>query len=277
MPSIDDQITEIYVFVDDYLKQHPALAQWRESNNNQPVFSDAEVLTIGLSQGCFGVQSLKEAYEKIRDNYREAFPHLPTYQRWIIRLHELDPLIGELLIASTALFMGEASFHLIDSKPIQLCHPLRHGRVRLLRDEGAYFGKTKKGWFFGFKLRALSHASGRVVNLILTPGNWDDRDPALALLMAVNDGLIIGDLGYRGKDFQDLILDETGILLLTRADTPDHKKLLSQVRQQIETTFSQLWYKFIDRVFSRSWRGLWNTLRLKVLFYNLCHAGAISL
>ena len=147
----------------------------------------------------------------------------------------------------------------------------------MLRDEGAYFGKTKKGWFFGFKLHAVLHASGRVVNLILTPGDWDDRDPALALLMAVNDGLIIGDLGYRGKDFQDLILDETGILPLTRADTSDHKKLLSQVRQQIETTFSQLWYKFIDRVFSRSWRGLWNTLRLKVMFYNLCHAGAISL
>jgi len=110
----------------------------------------------------------------------------------------------------------------------------------LLGDEGAYFGKTKKGWFFGFKLHAVRHASGRVVNLILTPGNWDDRDPALALLMAVNDGLIIGDLGYRGKDFQDLILDETGILPLTRADTSDHKKLLSQVRQQIETTFSQL-------------------------------------
>jgi len=97
------------------------------------------------------------------------------------------------------------------------------------------------------------------------------------LLLAVNDGLILGDLGYRGKDFQDLILDETGILLLTRADTPDHKQLLSQVRQQMETTFSQLWDQFIDRVVSRSWRGWWNPLRLKVLFYNLCHAGAISL
>ena len=133
---------------------------------------------------------------------------------------------------------------------------MRRGRVRLLRDEGAYFGKTKKGWFFGFKLHALRPASGRVVILILTPGDWDDRDPALALLMAASDGLTIGDLGYRGKEFQDLILDELGILLLTRADTPDHKKLLSQVRQRIETTFSQLWYKFIDRVFSRSWRGL---------------------
>jgi hypothetical protein len=98
MPSIDDQLTEIYLFVDDYLNQRPSLAQWRESSNNQPAFSDAKALTIGLSQGCFGVQSLKETYEKIRDKYREAFPHLPTYQRRIIRLHELDPLIGELLI-----------------------------------------------------------------------------------------------------------------------------------------------------------------------------------
>lgn len=33
---------------------------------------------------------------------------------------------------------------------------------------------------------------------------------------------------------------------------------------------------FIDRVFSRSWQGLWNTIKLKVIHYNLCHAGAIS-
>ena len=146
-----------------------------------------------------------------------------------------------------------------------------------MREDGARFGKTKKGWFFGFKLHAVRHLSGRVVNLILTPGNWDDRDPAPALLMAANSGIAIGDRGYRGKVFQDLIIEQTGILMLTRADAPDHKKLLSQVRQQVETTFSQLWYKFIDRVFSRSWLGLWNTLRLKVLFYNLRHAGLISL
>ncbi len=52
--------------------------------------------------------------------------------------------------------------------------------------------------------------------------------------------------------------------------------MLSQVRQGIETTFSQLWRKFVDRVFSRSWLGLWNTLQLKVLFYNLGHAGLLS-
>jgi hypothetical protein len=36
------------------------------------------------------------------------------------------------------------------------------------------------------------------------------------------------------------------------------------------------WFKFIDRVFSSSWLGLWNTLQLKVLFYNLRLAGVVS-
>lgn len=78
MPSINDQLTEIYVFIDDHLKQHPEKAQWRDSNNAEPAFSDAEVLTIGLSQSVLGVQSLKEAYEKVRDNHRAAFPRLPS-------------------------------------------------------------------------------------------------------------------------------------------------------------------------------------------------------
>src|SRR6266508_4279432 len=77
MPSIIDQLTEIYVFIDDHLKQHPEKAQWRGSNNAEPAFSDAEVLTIGLSQSALGVQSLKEAYEKIRDNHQAAFPPRP--------------------------------------------------------------------------------------------------------------------------------------------------------------------------------------------------------
>src|SRR5262249_3996504 len=102
MPSINDQLSEIYVLIDDYLKQHPEKAQWRDSNHDEPAFSDAEVLTIGLSQGAFGVQSLKEAYHQIRDHHRAAFPHLPSYKQWLARLHPLNPLVSDLLIASTA-------------------------------------------------------------------------------------------------------------------------------------------------------------------------------
>ena len=155
-------------------------------------------------------------------------------------------------------------------------HPLRHRRVRLLREEGAYWGKTSKGWFFGFKLHVLRHIDGRIVNLILTPGNWDDRVPVLALLDGVAGGVTLGDLGYRGKQRAAEWAEEADMLVLTRADAPEQKFLLAQLRQAIETSFSQLWYKFLDRIFSRSWRGLWNTVQLKVIHYNLRHAGVLS-
>ena len=42
--------------------------------------------------------------------------------------------------------------YLVDSFPIPMSQPIRHGRVNLLRDVGAYFGKGTKGWFFGNKI-----------------------------------------------------------------------------------------------------------------------------
>lgn len=57
---------------------------------------------------------------------------------------------------------------------------------------------------------------------------------------------------------------------------PPNPFVLGQVRQGIDPTFSQLQRQFVDRVFSRSWHGLWNTIQLKVLFYNLVHAGIVT-
>jgi transposase len=274
--SIEHQMIELYCFVDEFLKTHPRLAQWRHSPHAQPQFSDAEVLTIALLQGVFEVATLKQTYRLVAQNWRTAFPRLASYQQWLTRVHHLLPQVGRLL-ATTCTHVGRAAhLYLIDSKPIPLCQPIRHGRVRLLRDEGAYFGKSSKGWFFGFKLHLLRHIDGRVLNILLTPGNCDDRVPALALVQGLAGGVTLGDLGYRGPECATDLADEADMLLLTRDQAPAHRFVLSQVRQQVETTFSQLWRKFVDRVFSRSWRGLWNTLQLKVLYYNLRHAGVLS-
>jgi hypothetical protein len=276
MSSIVDHLTELYAFVDDFLTAHPNLMNWRQSPHDTPRFADSEVLTLALLQGCLGVASLKQTYRLVAANYRSAFPRLCSYQPWMTRLHALTGTIGALLQATTQQLNSSAAFYLIDAKPLPVCHPVRHRRVRLLREEGAWFGKTSKGWFFGFKLHVLRHIDGRIVNLVLTPGHWDDRAPALALLEGVEGGVTLGDLGYRGKQRAAEWAAEAGMLVLTRADAPEKKCLLAQVRQGIETSFSQLWHRFLDRVFSRSWRGLWNTVQLKVIHYNLWHAGVLS-
>jgi transposase len=274
--SVEHQMTEIYCFVDDFFKTHPRLAQWRHSPNACPHFSDAEVLTIALLQGVFEVATLKQTYRLVAQNWSRAFPQLPSYKQWLTRVHHLLSQVSGLLATTCTQRWRAARLYLIDSKPIPLCLPIRHARVRLLREEGAYFGKTSKGWFFGFKLHLLRHIDGRVLNVVLTPGNYDDRIPALDLVQAVDGGITLGDLGYRGPECATALAEEAQMLLITRDQAPAHRFLLSQVRQQVETTFSQLWRKFVDRVFSRSWTGLWNTLQLKVLYYNLCHAGVLS-
>src|SRR5689334_21436068 len=94
MHSIIDQMTSLYVFIADFLQAHPHLGQWRRSNNDAPLFTDAEVLTIGLMQGCLGVDTLKHTYRLIAANYADAFPHLCSYAQWVARLHALPSCWG---------------------------------------------------------------------------------------------------------------------------------------------------------------------------------------
>lgn len=274
MASIIDQMTQIYCFADDFFKAHTTVAHWRRSPNREPAFTDSEVITIALMQSCLGVDSLKQTYNLIASNFASAFPKLCSYQQWIARLHRLGFIIGRLF--ESARLAGECKLYLVDSKPIPVCKVIRHGRVRLLREDGAYFGKTSAGWFFGFKLHTLCDISGCIVDALLTSGNLDDRGPALELAQAVDGGVVLGDLGYSGPNLSDLLAEQADLLLITRRDVPDKRELHSSVRQGIETLFSQLWHKFIDRVFSRSWQGLWNTIKLKLLSYNLRHCGIVS-
>jgi transposase len=275
--SIKQHLTEIYAHIDDFFKAHPHLQRHRRSPNDEPLLTDVEVIAIALRQGYFRNENLKHVYELVRANDPLAVKRWCSYQQWLARLHALSVQLQMVLESTFTVAEGAANLFVMDSKPIPLCLPIRHGRVRSLRDEGAYFGKSSKGWFFGFKLHLLRHVDGRLLNVVLTPGNWDDREAALALGLNVDGGVVLADLGYRGPATQDLLAEEAELLLITRADVVEKRALLSTVRQRIETTFSQLWHRFIDRVHARSWRGLWNTILLKLIYFQWTEAGHLTI
>jgi len=87
--------------------------------------------------------------------------------------------------------------------------------------------------------------------------------------------ILLPDLGYRSNDLEMDIFDDNQIVLIHPETRPDKRALISSVRERVERTLSQLWTRFIDRVFSRSWNGLWNTIKLKLVHHNLCKAGII--
>jgi hypothetical protein len=82
--SIEHRMTEIYCFVDDFLKARPALCGWRRSPHAAPRCTDAEVSTIALRQADIGTDTLKRTDLLVAENWRAAFPRLP---QWLSRLH----------------------------------------------------------------------------------------------------------------------------------------------------------------------------------------------
>ena len=115
----------------------------------------------------------------------------------------------------------------------------------------------------------MATAEKKVCQAVLTPGNYADRTIAEGLTEFLGFQTVIGDLGYRGEKLQTQLFEENNCLLITKQDAKQRNRRLPPVRQRIEAGFSILWHHFIDRVFSRSWIGLWNTILLKLLFFNL--------
>jgi hypothetical protein len=107
-------------------------------------------------------------------------------------------------------------------------------------------GKTSTGWFFGFKLHLIFNDRGDLLNLMLTPGNVDDRKPVPKMAHRLF-GKLFGDKGYLSqKLFEELLLTfhvqlVTGIRSnMKNALMPLMDKLLLRKRAIIETIIDQL-------------------------------------
>ena len=75
----------------------------------------------------------------------------------------------------------------------------------------------------------------------------------------------------------DATYDEAQTLRVMPSDEgKEGLSAVSQVRQRIESSFSELWRRFADRIYSRSWHGLWTNLLLKILDFNMERAGIIA-
>ncbi len=195
MLSIREQLAAVYCLVDDRIKREKNGGQWRKSNHH-PKCTDAEIMAVAMMQSYFGTATLKRTYLLVKANDGQAFPYLPSYQQWLARWHQVSRQMDLLLEKVPVKLKELGEIYLIDSLPINVCQAIRHGRVNLLRDEGAYFGKGTKGWFFGFKLHVLATRTGQIIGAVLLPTRYDDRAGARMLVSLLEESsLVLADLG----------------------------------------------------------------------------------
>jgi hypothetical protein len=202
----------------------------------------SEVMTILVLFHLSNYRDFKHFYlDHVKVHMRGEFPRLVSYNRFI----ELVPGALVALVCFLHTRMGECTgISFVDSTALRVCHNLRIASHRVMAGV-AQRGKTSVGWFFGFKLHLVTNERGELLNVCLSPGNIDDRQPVEQLTQGLW-GKLFGDRGYISQPLFERLFHR-GVHLVTRLKAnmknrlmPLLDKLLLRKRAIIETIIDQL-------------------------------------
>jgi transposase len=183
--------------------------------------SEIMTILIGFHQSCY--RNFKTYYqEKVQPEWAQAFPGLVSYQRFV----EWIPSTLVPMCAYLRSCFGKCSgISFMDSTALKVCHNRRIKQHKVFEDLAAR-GKTSVDWFFGFKLHLVVNDRGELLNIILTPGNTDDRTPVPQLLQRLF-GKVFADKGYVSQKLAKQLLKIAGIQLVTKLKRNMKQRLLS--------------------------------------------------
>ncbi len=203
----------------------------------------SEIMTILIAFHSSGYRNFKTYYQdQVCKHWRTEFPGLVSYNRFV----EFIPSTLLPLCAYLRTTLGACTgISFLDSTPLAVCDNHRIHQHKVF-DGVAHRGKSSTGWFYGFKLHLLFNDRGELLNMALTPGNVDDRQPVPRLVKRLF-GKIFADKGYLSQTLFHQLLDAFGLQLITKLKAnmknrllPVADKLLLRKRAIVETIIDQL-------------------------------------
>lgn len=244
-------LTQIFCDVDDFYQSFECFSEREiaklpyegKAKGYQSRLSVSEVMTIVIAFHGSGYRTFKDFYlNKVLVDWREAFPHLVSYGRFV----ELMPwsFMGLVCFLNSCCFGELTGVSFIDSTSLEVCHPNR-ARAHKTFKGLAGWGKSSVAWYFGFKLHLVINDRGELLAVALTPGNTDDRKPVPEMAKGLV-GKLFGDKGYVSQAlFQELF--ERGLELIAKRRKNMKNtlvklldKILLRKRPLIETVNGQL-------------------------------------
>jgi transposase len=276
---MDTAITTIYCLIDDWLQAR------RHQESQQRTVSDAEVMTTAVVAARFFSGNFLMGAELLKK--QEYFGCGLSPSRFNRRLHGAAQLLESFFewLGQVHKACTPEPVYLIDSCPVEVCDNIRIDRCRiypLAATEGAFRGynSSKRRFFYGLKIHAVTTGEGVPVEVSLTPGSYNDTKHLRSFELDLPEGSVLyGDKAYNEYFTEDLLADACKIELLphrkknsTRA-VPAYVEYVQQVyRKKIETGFSLLKRLLPDSIHAVTARGF----ELKVfLFVLACSIDAL--
>jgi hypothetical protein len=268
-PDLDTLLIAIYVLADDLLPK-------RSGPGRKPRISDAEVIALAVAQVFLDCPSERRFLRFARTRLGHLFPYVPKqagYNKRVRALASQVCLLINLVARNSPSFCDR--LRLLDSTPVPCAQSRETVKRSELAGHAAYgYCAAHSRYFWGFRLYLVCSPDGMPHGFCLAPANDPEREVAAALLdrMRRNGSLhgfelIIGDKGFAGEEFEQLVSTlATEFLRPDRKGEQPRNGSLGGVRQWIEsiidTTKGQL---NLERHGGRTLNGVWARICQRVL------------
>lgn len=255
------KLVKIYQYVCDKYDQELQYYCERFSPNNQPEFTDQEVITIYLFS-LYEEQkfNIKQMHDFSKNYLMSWFPKLHSYVAFNTRLNWLCEAIRKLCSCTIEAFVPKEyskEISVLDSFPIITCSGKRAAKVsRELTDKS--FCSTKNLWYHGVKLHLLSfYHKGALPypeSIVMSKASENDLTIFKENWAEIQNRKFFGDKIYHDHSFFENLYTENHSFMLTPIKGIKGKceelkqrdfayetlfsKAVSTVRQPIESFFN---------------------------------------
>ncbi len=224
-----DSLVEMFCHVDDFCQaflpiwQAQLLASGAIQRQRPRSLCMSEIMTILIAFHQSHYRDFKAYYcQHVLPYWRSDFPGLVSYQRFID--YTPSALVPLAVYLRTCCLGSCTGISFMDSTPLVVCHNARIHNHKVFAGLAAR-GHSSTGWFFGFKLHLVFNDRGELLDVMLSPGNVDDRKPVPFLVKQLF-GKIFADKGYLSQPLFEYLYRTFSIQLITRLKSNMKNRLM---------------------------------------------------
>ena len=288
MLGLTDYITEChwettftiwYTWIDDMYQSFIRLNGPLRRRGSGPVFSDSEVITVGLIIEAYfnGKEELGLSF--VRQYHADLFPQLLDNSQFNRRRRQLTGVMEWMRQRlSHLLIPAEDRVRVMDSAPIPVCTYTRsRACMTVSGPEYASVMASKKAKLYGFRFYATTSMDQVIDHWMLAPAAPREGKIMSALLQDARDLFIVADNAFQTPDEIAWLQETRNIQVAAMRRSNDQnrlpavvRRLFNRLRRRIETVFSVMSTAFtLERPGARSLSGLLCRITTTVLVYNL--------
>ena len=262
IPKVKElKLISTYLYICDIYDSRLKSACERFSNNNNPDFTDQEVITIYLyTMNVEQRLKIKQIHQYASDHLRSWFSLLPTYEAFNMRINRRSETfrnLADVLLSGFCPQDCDLSTSLMDSLPIINCSGKRIPSVaKEITDKG--YCSTKSMYYYVLKLHALAfHRPDHLPfpeSIFITPASENDLNVHKQNWCNIPNRSFFGDKIYNDTELSKDMASLSNSKVLTpvkavknqpeimnqwgKAANDLYSRAVSRVRQPMESLFN---------------------------------------